>query len=414
MGTNPDLKDWSAQPLRELCVAGYASIQVGVSASSNGEGGGVPYVMPENIVGGKIDHRSTSQTSALRPTEIERFRLKSGDILFSRRGDLNRRALVTHAEDGWLCGSGCLRVRFDPNKIDPNYAYYFFCHPESETWISRHALGATMPHINKFILMSLPFAAPSLNDQRRAAESLSAIDQKIALNESMNLNLNEIAEAEFQLFINGWSPENQKTAPTGWRASVLEDCCMRIANGRTPSRKEARYWNGSVPWLTSTEVRKGVIIGTENSITREGLVESSMKLWPQGTTVIAMVGSTAACTGLLAIESSANQACCGIVSARELQYFVYLYMRTYAGILQRFTKGSAQQNLNQQAIARFPIILPASAVLTAFNLKVGPLFERIINNLLECETLRNLRDLLLPVLFTKAFPTKLKAALQVG
>src|SRR5207248_148756 len=106
----------------------------------------------------------------------------------------------------------------------------------------------------------------------------------------------------------------------------------------TPQRSEPRFWNGNIPWLTSAEVRQQVITSAENRISREGLVESSMKLWPHGTTIVAMAGTTAGKVAWLAMESTANQACCGLMPPKELQLYVYTHMVSYATALCRFKK----------------------------------------------------------------------------
>lgn len=401
---------WKHVTLGQLCSAGHASVQVGITAKPTDDSDdGVPYVMPENICNERIVHDSISRTSVAVADEWDRFRLKPGDILCSRRGELNRRAIVGRSEEGWFCGSGCLRLRFHSTLIDPLYAYYYLSHPRVASWIDQHAIGASMPHINKAILLSMPIVLPPLPEQRRIAEILNTLNEKAVLNEAMNANLLEMARVIFQTVVGDWTPQDgdeTRQIPAGWRVTQLEECCVRIANGRTPSRFQPDYWNGNIPWLTSTEVRRSIITSTETSISRQGLMASSMKLWPQGTTVVALVGSTAGRTALLAIESSANQACCGVVSRRELQLYVFLHMQTFSEILTRFAKGSAQQNLNQQTIAKFPILIPDESAIAAFDLRVRPLFDRIINNLRESATLREMRSSLMPILFSGSAPQK--------
>lgn len=399
--------DWAQKSLRQICASGYASIQVGLSTHSNAaDETGIPYVMPENISGDRIRHPGISRTH-VSAQEQEHFSLRRGDIVCSRRGDLNRRAIVGEAEEGWLCGSGCLRLRFDCNQIDPMYAYYYLSHPEVVAWISRYAIGSTMPHINKSILSMLPFVVPPLSEQKKIVDVLTALTDKIELNAEMNQSLLEAARTFFRLLVGDWTPDATRAdsnVPPNCRLTTLEHCCSRIANGRTPLRNRPRYWNGTIPWMTSTEIRRGIVTSTDACITREGMIESSLKIWPQGTTVVAMVGSTVGQTAILAIDSCANQACCGLISRRALHHYIFLHMHAFSNILQGFVKGSAQQNLNQQTIAAFPILLPDDATLLEFDGRVRPLFERMITNLSESALLQDLRRSLIPLLISDRTP----------
>ena len=399
---------WQQLTLGTMCVRGLASIRIGLRVQSDSETGkkaGIPYVMPENIHNNRIVESTLSQASNVSAQDCDRYALQSGDIVCSRRGDLTRHALIGAHAAGWLCGTGCLRLRFQPNSVDPLYAFYYLSHPDVCGWIKRHATGATMPHINKAILYNLPMAVPELSEQRRIAGLLSSLEEKIELNSEINRNLIAKARTLFQGIVKSWAPfKPLAETPHGWRLDSIQTLCHRIENGRTPVRIEPRYWNGNIPWLTSAEVRQPVVAFAENHITRAGLMESNLKIWPQGTTVIAMVGATAGQTAWLSMDSCANQACCGLVAPRELQLYLNVYMSSFAHILRRFAKGSAQQNINQQTIAKFPVLTPDTATLSTFDAEVRPLFERVASNLRESATLTALRDSILPELFASIMP----------
>jgi restriction endonuclease S subunit len=125
-------------------------------------------------------------------TRPSRYLVRTGDIVYSRRGDVERRALIRAEEDGWLCGTGCLRVRFGNGEIDPLYASYYLDHPKVREWIVRHAIGATMPNLNTSILSALPFVVPPPSEQKAIAHILGTLDDKIELNQQMNGTLEAI------------------------------------------------------------------------------------------------------------------------------------------------------------------------------------------------------------------------------
>ncbi len=187
----------------------------------------------------------------------------------------------------------------------------------------------------------------------------------------------------------------------GWRVGVFKDRCKRIENGGTPKRSEPKYWEpGTIPWLTSGEVRQSIVILTENFISNEGLANSSAKLWPSGTTVVALYGATAGQVCFLAKEMCANQACCGLIPIENMRFYIYLRASLSIEAFKRQTRGSAQQNLSQLIVADFPIIIPDSGVLEQFDKAVEPIFGKWISNLYESYTLAALRDSLLPKLMS--------------
>jgi len=132
-------------------------------------------------------------------------------LVYSRRGDVERRALIREGEEGWLCGTGCLRVRFGSGIIDPLYASFYLGHPDVRAWIVRHAIGATMPNLNTGILSALPFVLPPLDEQRAIASVLGALDDKIELNRRMNATLEAMARALFTSWFVDFDPVRAKS-----------------------------------------------------------------------------------------------------------------------------------------------------------------------------------------------------------
>ena len=387
---------WQRLTLGELCNRREARIEVGIRIHS-GPGRtsdyGTPVVMPRNFRKGRIDHQSVERLIPPKSSVDKRYLIQRGDILCSRRCDIHRRALAGPEEEGWLTGNGCLRLRFERSKMDPRFACYYMSLPFVCSWLDRHALGAGIPHINRDVMMEMPFLVPPLSEQCALADLLEAIDEKLVLHEAMNGNLMETARLLYAEVTQGWIPG---AAPKdGSRLGKIADCCERIDNGRTPARSKQGYWNGPIPWLTSGEIKDPVIVNTGESITREGMLEGNLKLWPKGTTVVAMFGSNAGQIALLDMDATANQACCGLIPKREFQHYLHLHLITHAKSLKALAGGAAQQNLNQRTIVQFPILIPEISVLQMFQKRVGPLFEKITANIRQHPTLTKLRNSLI-------------------
>src|SRR5271166_5466134 len=171
--------------------------------------------------------------------------------------------------------------------------------------------------------------------------------------------------------------------------------CERVENGGTPAREKPQYWTPpSVPWLTSGEVRTPIIIQTTQSISEQGLANSSAKVWPTGTTIVAMYGATAGEVCFLGTSVSANQACCGLIPRSHTREYLFMVAREARSALASKATGSAQQNLSQRLIAEHAVTVPSSQCLETFSDVTRTLFERWISNTIENRSLAEARDLL--------------------
>ena len=206
------------------------------------------------------------------------------------------------------------------------------------------------------------------------AQVLGSLDDKIELEPADERDTGgAIAQA---LFKSWFMDTTQSAFPQGWRKGKLRDCCERIENGGTPKRDEPCYWTpATIPWLTSGEVRQAIVTKTENFISEAGLANSSAKMWPTATTVVALYGATAGQVCFLADTMCSNQACCGLIPKKGMRYYVYLYISSSVTILEQQSRGSAQQNLSQQIVADFPTTIPDNDVLAKFDTMIHPLFS---------------------------------------
>lgn len=130
---------------------------------------GVPVVMPKNMADLKIREEGIARIPPELAATMPRHILRDGDIVYGRRGDIGRRAFVTHREDGWFCGTGCLRIRPDKGKISPRYLFDALGLPETDGAIKGRAHGATMPNLSAGLMKSVPMFLPEKDVQERYA-----------------------------------------------------------------------------------------------------------------------------------------------------------------------------------------------------------------------------------------------------
>lgn len=364
--------------------------------------------------------------------KVNAFRAK--DILFSNIRTYFKKVWYATMDGG--CSADVLVFRPKNSAIDNQFLSYVL---KNEKFISHTVTtskGTKMPRGDKKAIMNYQFYKPNLIDQQKITHILSALDDKIELNKKINQTLESIAQTIFKSWFVDFDPVHAKAnvqsedeydaiakelgisreildlfpsefeeselglIPKGWKVGVLGDCCVGVETGGTPKRNRPEYWSGKIDWLTSSEVKNSIVHETKEKITEIGLKESSAKIWPPGTTVVAMYGATAGAVCLLAEPIATNQACCGLIPKREKKSFVFLNTRIESNNLASKSTGSAQQNLNKGLVANHKIILPSESLFTQFEEIVSPILDKWVLSDRESKSLECLRELLLPKLLS--------------
>ncbi len=209
--------------------------------------------------------------------------------------------------------------------------------------------------IEKKEYLELAVPIPPLHEQKRIVSILDrafeAIDKALANAEQNLKNAKELFESYLQ--------EVFENKGDDWEEKRLGEVCM-TGSGGTPlkSRKEF-YENGNIPWIRSGEVCKKDITDCEFHISKEGLNNSSAKLFPKNTVLVAMYGATAGQVGILRFESSTNQAVCGIYPNDDfIPEFIYYRFLEGKESLVKQAVGGAQPNISQVKIKNTLIPLP--------------------------------------------------------
>ena len=199
--------------------------------------------MPKDIIEGRIVTESVARIAPEHVERLSRHKLKPDDIVYGRRGDIGRQALIRKQQDGWLCGTGCLRISLSHTIIEPLFLHYYLRQESVISWISNQAVGATLPNLNTGILRSVPVHVPPLPVQRRIAEVLSAYDELIENNQRRIKILEEMAQSLYrEWFVHFRFPGHDKVKmvpsplgliPQGWQTKKLKDVC-HLTMGQSP------------------------------------------------------------------------------------------------------------------------------------------------------------------------------------
>jgi len=275
---------------------------------------------------------------------------------------------------------------------------------------------------------------PSIEKQREIVKEYKTVVNRIRLNERLNEKLEEAAQAIYkQWFVDFEFPMTAEYAksigkpelagqpyksssgemeynevleqeiPSNWCETRIENFCVEMKSGGTPNRGTEEYWNSrDTPWLKTGEVCNCVIVDAEEYISKEGLANSSAKLLPVNSVLMAMYGDgkTKGQVGYLRFESTTNQACCAMICKDEARSsFLFYHLRFNRDENASFAIGGAQENLSKTLIASLPLIEPDEDTLAAHP------FLTLINNseahIRETILLEGLRSLLLSRMATQ-------------
>jgi len=321
--------------------------------------------------------------------------LQCRDIVFGRKGAVDRHAFISAAEDGWMQGSDCIRLRISSDRLNAKYlSYYFLTTNHRNFMISMCSHGTTMASLNQKILEQIEIPVPKRITQDNIVKILSALDDKIELNQRINENLERQAQATFQkLFTDN--------ARSDWKEGTISDLGT-VVGGSTPSKAKSEYYTDrGFAWITPKDLsisKSKFISHGENDITELGLKNSSATIMPAGTVLF----SSRAPIGYIAIaagEVTTNQGFKSVIPNPEVgTAYVYYFLKHNLPIIEGMASGSTFKEVSGAVMKSVPTQIPDNDTLSRFNVFCGPLFEQQKRLEQESSVLANLRDTLLPKL----------------
>lgn len=313
-------------------------------------------------------------------------------------------------------------------ELDKEYLYYRLCASDYRNFILGGATGSTVRHTSPGRICNFEVDIPHIAVQREIASVLSMLDAKIKANEETTRRLELLTRAIFRAWFVDFEPVQSKfegaksfplmtqaafdslpvhfleseagLIPEGWEIKALSEVCVLVSGG-TPKRTEESYWNGEVPWYSVRDVPdEGAVwfVSTSETITEEGVLNSSAKIVPKGCTVISARGTV----GKLAIAgmpTTFNQSCYGLLPKDGSSFcYLYLLMKSVVGDIQQRAHGSVFDTITRATFDGVSIVSPKEDMVTAFESMVSPFFDLILAAVVESKKLAEIRDYLLPKL----------------
>ncbi|HWO02652.1 MAG TPA: restriction endonuclease subunit S, partial [Blastocatellia bacterium] len=381
-------------------------------------------IMPQNIGDNRIVENGIARITPTNAKRLSRYLVREGDIIYSRRGDVERRALVRKPEDGWLCGTGCLRIRFGGKSVDPKYASFYLGHPSVREWMVRHAHGATMPNLNTSILAACPFVVPPLLEQRAIAQILGVLDDKIELNRRMNETLEAMARALFKSWFVDFDPVRAKAEgrdpglpkpladafpdsfedsemgeiPNGWEVGPLADVATLNPESWSKDTRPA-----TINYVDLSNTKWGRIESVTTH-TRQDAPSRAQRVLRSGDTIIGTVRPGNGSYAFVTEERLTGSTGFAALRPQRQEYreYVYLAATTAENIeeLAHLADGAAYPAVRPEVVAATVSVRPPDFVLKNFAKAAAPPLLKIAASERESRTLAHLRDTLLPKLIS--------------
>lgn len=392
------MSNWSEYKLGKLIEDGKAELQTGpfgtmLNASEYSEDG-VPVIAVQDIGDNKLVYHKFVYVNQETAERLKRYRVQENDIIFGRKGAVERRALIKKSESGWLQGSDCIRLRVD-SSINAKFISYQLGSGYHRDWLMQHATGATMPSLNQDVLKLLPLKIPPLDKQNEISEILISLDDKIDLLQKQNKTLELLADTLFRK----WFIEE---ADDSWGVKKIDDV-ISVRGGTTPSTKNSAFWDGDIHWTSPRDLSNAssvFLFDTERKITSKGLEEIGSGLLPIGTVLL----SSRAPIGYLALTEipvAINQGYIAIVCDKVISnYFMFLWCKANMDEIENAGNGSVFQEISKSSFKLLPFPVPPIERLKLFDSKIESIFDKIKSNSLQISSITKLRNTLLPKLLS--------------
>lgn len=376
---------------------------------------GVPILNGSNLQGFKLQEDSFGYLTKEKADSLKKCNAHRGDIIVTHRGTLGQIVYVpvNSKYDRYVISQSQFRFRCKADLVDVQYLVYYFHTREGQYKILANASQVGVPALARatstFRLIDIKL--PSLKDQRRIASILSSLDRKIELNNKINADLEEMAQAifknwfvDFEPFKDGKFVDSELgMIPEGWKVGRADDF-YQINIGKTPPRKEHKWFSTNPAdkiWVSIANMGNSGIFISDSSeyLTKEAVDRHNIIMVPRNTILL----SFKLTVGRVAIadkELTTNEAIARfILSDDKYMEYLYLYLKNFDYNSLGSTSSIATA-VNSKTIKGMQMLQPSDKIIDAFHIQVKPIFEKIRSLTKENSRLSLLRDTLLPRLMS--------------
>lgn len=412
---------WRTLNIGDLVDGGSAQIQTGPFGTqlkaSDYTSEGTPVINVRNIGLGRLRAEKLEFLGEEMTERLATHLIAAGDIVFGRKGAVDRHLYVTEEQHGWIQGSDCIRLRFSDVNIIPRFISYAFLVETHQTWMLNQAGNkATMASLNQDIIKRIPVRLPPPDTQQRIAAILSAYDDLLENNRRRMALLEDAARQLYrEWFVRLRFPGHEHTTitngiPEGWERRPLGEITTKIGSGFTPRGGASIYLSDGTPLIRSQNVY-------DDSFEDDGLAFVGEEH------AAALAGVTVESRDILLNITGASVARCCMAPERYLParvnqhvmivrvdpseadpFFVHRAVNSderKRQLLSYAQKGSTREALTKQMVRDFEILLPSRNLMEQFGDFASISFVQRENLALQNQKLRAARDHLLPRLMSR-------------
>ncbi len=364
--------NWSPSKLK-YCLS---SIIAGGTPKTNVDeywcdsGDGIPWVSIADMTRSNIVNNTKKDVTLKGIADKGLKILPEGTILYSIFASLGK---VSFAGTKLTTNQAILGLL--PNhKIDKAFFYWVLI--ALEGYVKYTASSNTQDNLNSEKVANFPLVLP-LQEQQTIANYLDKATAKIDTLIEKQTRLIELLKEKRQAVISTAVTRGLDSTvamkdsgvewlgeiPEGWEVWKMAHAFNTIGSGTTPSSTNESYYNGYIPWVTTGELRENTITGTKKLLTDEAIKDnSSLKLFPVNSIIIAMYGATIGRLGVLGIKATTNQACCVMTDSSSIKNeYLYYWLMGYRDEIIKLGYGGGQPNISQDTISNLKISAPSLA-----------------------------------------------------
>lgn len=381
---------------------------------------GIPFIMAKDLLNNNIDIINCKFITEEKAKSLKKGFAKKGDILLTHKATIGRTVIVQEIPYKFVVLTPQVtyyRIR-NKDMLNNIYLKYYFDYDKFKSLLKLWSgSGSTRLYLGITAQQKLPIVVPPLAEQKAISKILSSLDEKIELNDQINKNLEEMAQAIFKhWFVDFEFPDDNgkpyKSSggkmieselgmiPEGWKVKKLKDISKDIITGKTPSTKDKTNFGMDIPFVKIPDMHHNVYITkTEKYLSKSGITKS--KIVPKDSILVSCI-ATPGLVSLASEECQTNQQINTVICKNEkVCYFAFFSLRELSKyIITLGSTGSATLNLNKSEFSKLKLIVPTFEQIEKYYLVVNSIFNKIYINSLEIEKLKNIRDTLLPKLMS--------------
>lgn len=350
---------------------------------------GTPVLNVRNLGFATVNTDKLEMVSDETLERLAAHKLMTGDIVFGRKGAVERHAFISESENGWMQGSDCIRLRVLSDRINPRYlSYYFLTAQHKAFMVSMCSHGTTMASLNQKIIEKIVVPLPSREVQDRIVSILLSLDKKAWENQKINENLLQQAQALYKDRFVDLKPFDGEM-PLDWHIGTVSEIIELHDSKRIPlSSRERANLAKIYPYYGATSVMDYVdrylFDGIYLLLGEDGTVVDS-----KGFPILQYV------EGKFWVNNHAH-----IITGKNGFTVETLYLLFSLTNVQSIVTGAVQPKISQANLNKVSVVIPSEAELSAFNSIVQPIFAQIRNLRAENDRLAATRDTLLPRLMS--------------